>query len=163
MSRASPEIFTDSGFRNGRAALQGTPSHRMVVDRGICSGIGIAANSVDEHGFVLHAVFVLPVEISRGIAFEILLISLFVAGHLGCCPRLPNFQGQAEFGTGVSDGHHVNEDSRLERGSTSLVVTASLDFGMGVVLAGLVSGRDGVASESNDRIGRRRRFVEMAA
>jgi hypothetical protein len=46
MPRASPEVLPDARLRNCRAALQGAPSHWMVLDGRLCGGIGIAADSL---------------------------------------------------------------------------------------------------------------------
>jgi hypothetical protein len=136
----------------------------MVLDGRICSGIGIAANSVGQHGLVLLAVFILFVEIPLGVAVEILLVPLFVAGDLGRSPGFANLQDEVELGTGVGDDYHSDDDSRLEQRRSTLVEPVPLDSGLGAVLAGMVSGRNGVESESKDRIGRRqRRSVELAA
>jgi hypothetical protein len=142
--------------------VQGTPSHRLVLDGRLCGGVGIAANSVGKHGLVLFAVFILFVEIPRGVPVEILPVSLFVARDLGRSPRSANFKNEIELGYRTRHNHYSIDASRLEQRSTALVEPASVDFGLGVVLADVVSGRDGVASEIKGRIGRQRRPVERA-
>src|SRR5712692_433869 len=92
MSRASPEVLPDTGFRVPGVAVQSPPSDRVVLDGWFCGGIGIAANSVGEHGLVLFALFILFVEIPRGVPVEILPVSLFVARDLGRSSRFANFQ-----------------------------------------------------------------------
>ena len=90
--------------------------------------------------------FVLFVEIPCGILVEILLVSVFVARDLGRSPGFENFKGEIELGYRTRDCHHCIDASRLEQPSAALVEPAPLDFGLGVVLAGLVSGRNGSAS-----------------
>jgi len=107
--------------------------------------------------------FVLFVEIPRRIPVEILPSSLFVARDLGSSPRFANFQDEAELGHSTSNNHHSIDASGLEQRSSSLVGTATVDFGLGFVLAGVVFGRDGVASEIKAWIGSQRRPVERAA
>jgi hypothetical protein len=108
-------------------------------------------------------VFVLFVEIPRGVPVEILPVSVFVARHLGRPPGSENFKDEIELGYRTRHNHHSIDASRLEQRSAALVESAPLDFGLGLVLAGVVSGRDGLAREIKGWIGRHRRPVERAA
>ena len=146
MPRASPEVVPDARLRNHRAVVQGAPSHRLVLDGRLCGGVGIAANFVGEHGFVLFAVLILFVEIPRGVPVEILLVSFFVTRDLGSPSGFTNFQDEVELGYPTRHNHHSIDASRLEQRSAALVESAPVDSGLGVVLAGVVSGRDRPAS-----------------
>ena len=90
--------------------------------------------------------FVLFVEIPCGVPVEILPVSVFVARDLGRSPGSENFKDEIELGYRTRHNHHSIDASRLEQRSAALVEPAPLDFGLGVVLAGLVSRRNGAAS-----------------
>ena len=157
MPRASPEVVPDARFRKHRAVVQSPPSHWLVLDGRLCGGFGIAANSVGKHGLVLFAVFILFVEIPRGVPVEILLVSFFVTRDLGSPSGFTNFQDEVELGYPTRHNHHSIDASRLEQRSAALVESAPVDSGLGVVLASVVSGRDGLACKIKDQIGRQRR------
>jgi hypothetical protein len=112
---------------------------------------------------LLFAVFVLLVEIPCRVPIEVLPASLFAARNLGTSPGFANFKDQAELGHSTGNNHHGIDGSGLEQRSSSLVGAATVDSGLGVVLAGVVSGRNGTESELEGRIGRQRRPVERAA
>jgi hypothetical protein len=112
---------------------------------------------------LLFAVFVLFVEIPCRVPIEVLPVSLFGARHLGTSPGFANFKHEAELGHRTGNHHHGIDGSGLEQRSSSLVGTAAVDSGLGVVLAGVVSGRNGTESELKGRIGRQRRPLERAA
>ena len=99
MPRAPPEVNADSGLRGPGAAVQGAASDRLVLDGWFCGGIGFAANFVGKRGFVFFAVFVLLVEIPRGVALKILLASLFGPRDLGSSPGFAKFQNEADLGS----------------------------------------------------------------
>ena len=107
--------------------------------------------------------FVLFVEIPCRIPIEVLPASLFGARDLGSSPWIANFKDEAELGHSTGNNHHGTDGSGLEQRSSSLVDTATVDSGLGVVLAGVVSGRNGTASGLKGWIGRQRRPVERAA
>ena len=112
---------------------------------------------------MLFALFVLFVEIPCRIPIEVLPASLFGARDLGSSPGLANFKDEAELGHSIGSSHHGTDGSGLEQRSSSLVGTATADSGLGVVLAGVVSGRNGTESEIKGWNGRQRRPVERAA
>ena len=107
--------------------------------------------------------FVLFVEIPCRVPVEVLLTSLFGARDLGRSPGFANFKDEVELGHSAGNNHHSIDASGLEQRRSSLVGTASVDSGLGFVLASVVSGRDGTASEQKGWIGRQRRNVERAA
>jgi hypothetical protein len=111
---------------------------------------------------LLFAVFVLFVEIPYRIPIEVLPASLFGARDLGSSPWFANFKDEAGLGDSTGNNHHGIDGSGLEQRSSSLVGTATMDSGLGVVLAGVVSGRNGTTSRFKGRIGRQRRPVERA-
>jgi hypothetical protein len=111
---------------------------------------------------LLFAVFVLFVEIPCRIPIEVLPASLFGARDLGSSPWFANLKDEAGLGHSAGNNHHSFDASGLEQGRSSLVGTASVDSGLGFVLASVVSGRDGTASEQKGWIGRQRRPVERA-
>jgi hypothetical protein len=108
-------------------------------------------------------VFVLFVEIPCRVPIEVLPTSLFGARDLGSSPGFANFKNEAELGHSTGNNHHGIEGSGLEQRSSSLVGTATVDSGLGVVLAGVVSGRNGTESELNGWIARQRRPGERAS
>jgi hypothetical protein len=107
-------------------------------------------------------VFVLFVEIPCRVSIEVLPVSVFVARNLGRSPGAANFKDQIELGYRTRHNHHSIDASRLEQGRSALVEPVPLDSRLGVVLAGVVSGRGGLASEIKSWIGRQRRPVERA-
>jgi hypothetical protein len=117
---------------------------------------------VGKHGLVLFAVFILFVEIPRGVPVEILPVSVFVARDLGSPSGFTNFQDEVELGYRTRHNHHSIDASRLEQRSAALVEPAPVDSELGVVLASVVSGRDGLACKIKDQIGRQRRPMERA-
>ena len=163
MPRASPEVVTDIGLRVLGIAVPGAPPDRLVLDRRFSSRIVVAADSLGQRVTLLFAVFVLFVEIPRGIPVEILPVPLFVAGDLGSSPGFANFQNEVELGDGSSNSHHGTDASGLEQRSSALVGTATLDSELGIVLASMVSGRERVAGEIKCWFGRQRRPMERAA
>jgi hypothetical protein len=88
--------------------------------------------------------------------------SLSGARDLGSSAGSANFKDEVELGHGAGNNHHSIDDSWLEQRRSSLVGAASVDSGLGSVLASVVSGRDGTASELKGWIGRQRRPVERA-
>ena len=94
MPRASPEVVLDARLRNHRASVQSPPSHWLVLDGGLRRGFGIATNFVGKHRLVLFAVFILFVEIPRGVPVEILPVSFFVTRDLGSPSGSTNFQDE---------------------------------------------------------------------
>jgi hypothetical protein len=88
--------------------------------------------------------------------------SLFVACDPGRSPRFANFQNEVALDYGTGNNHYRIDASGLERRSPSLVGAAPVDSGLGIVLASVVSGRDGLAREIKGWIGRHRRPVERA-
>jgi hypothetical protein len=108
-------------------------------------------------------VFVLFVEIPCRVPIEVLPASLFGARDLGSSPGFANFKDEIELGHSTGNNRHRIDASGLEQRSSSLVGTAPVDSGLGVVLASVVSGCDGVAGEIKGWIGRWRRPVEQAA
>jgi len=112
---------------------------------------------------LLFAVFVLFVEIPCRVPIEVLPTSLFGARDLGSSPGFANFKDEVELGHNAGNNHHSIDASGLEQRRSSLVGTASVDSGLGFVLASVVSGRNGTASGLKGWIGRQRRNVERAA
>ena len=98
--------------------------------------------------------FVLFVEIPCRVPIEVLPTSLFGARDLGSLPGFANFTDEVELGHSAGNNHHSIDASGLEQRSSSLVGTATVDSGLGVVLAGVVSGRNGTASGLKGWIGR---------
>jgi hypothetical protein len=91
-------------------------------------------------------VFVLFVEIPCRVPIEVLPVSLFGARNLGTSPGFANCTHEAELGHSTGNRHHGINGSGLEQRSSSLVGTATVESGMGVVLAGVVSRRNGTES-----------------
>jgi hypothetical protein len=112
---------------------------------------------------LLFAVFVLFVEIPCRVPIEVLPASLFVARDLGSSSRFANFQDEVELGHRTGNNRHSIDASGLEQRSPSLVGTATVDSGLGFVLASVVSGRNGTASGLKGWIGRQRRPRKRAA
>jgi len=112
---------------------------------------------------LLFAVFVLFVEIPRRVSIEVLPASLFAARDLGSSSGFANFQNEVELGHRTGNNRHSIDASGLEQRSPSLVGTATVDSGLGFVLASVVSGCNGAASELKGWIGRQRRPMERAA
>jgi hypothetical protein len=108
-------------------------------------------------------VFVLFVEIPCRVPVEVLPASVFGARDLGSSPGFAHFKDEVELGHSTGNNHHSIDASGLEQWSSSLVGTATVDSGLGVVLAGVVSGLNGAASGLNGWIGRQRRRVERAS
>jgi hypothetical protein len=108
-------------------------------------------------------VFVLFVEIPCRVPIEVLPTSLFGARDLGSSPGFANFKDEVELGHSTGNNHHSIDASGLEQWGSSLVGTATLDFGVGFVLARVVSGRNGTASGLNGWIGRQRWPMERAS
>jgi hypothetical protein len=111
---------------------------------------------------LLFAVFVLFVQIPCRVPVEVLPASLFGARDLGSSPGRANFKDEAELGHSTGNNHHGIDGSGLEQRSSSLVGTATVDSGLGVVLDGVVSARNGTESELKGWIARQRRPVERA-
>jgi hypothetical protein len=86
------------------------------------------------------------VEIPCRVPIEVLPASLFGARDLGSSPGFANFEAKAELGHGTGNNHHGVDGCGPEQRSSSLVGTAAVDSGLGVVLAGVVSGRNGAKS-----------------
>ena len=107
--------------------------------------------------------FVLFVEIPRRVSIEVLPASLFAARDLGSSSGFANFQNEVELGHRIGNNRHSIDASGLEQRSPSLVGTATVDSGLGFVLASVVSGCNGAASELKGWIGRQRRPVERAS
>ena len=107
--------------------------------------------------------FVLFVEIRCRVSIEVLPASLFAARDLGSSSGFANFQNEVELGHRTGNNRHSIDASGLGQRSSSLVGTATVDSGLGVVLAGVVSGRNGTASGLKGWIGRQRRPVERAS
>ena len=120
--------------------MQGAAFDRLVLDRWFRGRIGITANSVGKWGFVFFAMFVLLVEIPRGVSFKILLASLFVARELGSLPGPASFQGEVELGLHCRSNRHGVDAFRMEQCRTALVEFLPMDSELGVVLASLVFG-----------------------
>jgi len=112
---------------------------------------------------LLFAVFVLFVEIPCRVPIEVLPTSLFGARDLGSSPGFANFKDEVELGHSVGNNHDSIDAFGLEQRRSSLVGAASVDSGLGVVLAGVVSGHNGAASGLKGWIGRQRRPVERAS
>jgi hypothetical protein len=92
-------------------------------------------------------VFILFVEIPCRVPIEVLPTSLFGARDLGSSPGFANFQDEVELGHSTGNNRHSIDASGLEQRSPSLVGTATVDSGLGFVLASVVSGCNGAASE----------------
>ena len=107
--------------------------------------------------------FVLFVEIPCRVSIEVLPASLFGARDLGSSSGFANFQDEVELGHRTGNNGHSIDASGLEQRSPSLVGTATVDSGLGFVLASVVSGRNGAASGLGGWIGRQRRPMERAA
>ena len=107
--------------------------------------------------------FVLFVEIPCRVSIEVLPASLFAARDLGSSSGFANFQNEVDMGGRTGNNRHSIDASGVEQRSPSLVGTVTLDSGLGFVLAGMVSGRHGVAGEIKGWIGRQRRPLEQAA
>jgi len=118
-------------------AVPGAGADRLVLDGWICSGEGVAANSVGQHGLVLCPVLVLSNKVPRGFAIQVLPAPVYIARHLGSSPRLAHFHDQTVRGSGGGFGSHRVDDSCVERWTSALV-----DYRLGVEFAGVVSGRD---------------------
>jgi len=95
---------------------------------------------------LLFAVFILFVEIPCRVPIEVLPTSLFGARDLGSAPGFANFKDEVELGYSAGNNHHSVDASGLEQWRSPLVGTATVDFGLGFVLASLASGRNGTAS-----------------
>jgi hypothetical protein len=95
---------------------------------------------------LLFALFVLLVEIPCRVPIEVLPTSFFGARNLGSAPGFANFKDEVELVHGASNNHHGTDASGLEQRRSPLVGTASVDSGLGLVLASVVSGRNGTAS-----------------
>jgi hypothetical protein len=108
-------------------------------------------------------VFVLFVEIPSRVSIEVLPASLFAACDLGSSPGFASFQDEVELGRRTGNNRHSIDASGLEQRSSSLVGTVTVDSKLGIVLAGVVSARDRMASEIKSWIGRQRRPVERAS
>jgi hypothetical protein len=108
-------------------------------------------------------VFVLFVEIPCRVPVEILPAAVFGARDLGSSSGFANFKDEAELGHGTGNNHHGVDGCGPEQRSSSLVGAATADSGLGVVLAGVVFGRNGMESEVKDWIGRQRRPLGRAA
>ena len=162
MPGASRAGLADAAFRVPGADLPGLPADRVVLVGRFCGGIGIAANFVGKYDFVLLAMFVLLDEIPGGVSVQVLPASVFVARDLGSCPGLATFQNEAELSNRSGPGRHDDDASRVEQRRSALVEPAPVDSELGVVLAGLVSGRDGTASRLQGWMGRQRRPMEWA-
>lgn len=158
MPRASPEVIPDTGLRDHRAVVQGTPFNRLVLDRWFYGGVGIPANAVGKHGLVLFPVFILFVEIPRGVPVTVLPASLLIASDLGRSPGFANFQNEAELGNPAGCGHHRDDASRVEQRRSALVEPAPVDSELGVVLASLVFGGGCVERETARLVDRPTRF-----
>ncbi|SRR6266436_3644599 len=89
--------------------------------------------------------------------------SLFGTRDLGSSPGFADFKDEVELGHSAGNHHHSIDASGLEQRSSSLVGTAPLDAGLGVVLASVVSGRDGKASGLKGWIGKQRWPMERRA
>jgi hypothetical protein len=111
---------------------------------------------------LLFAVFVLFVQIPSRVPIEVLPASVFGARDLGSSPGFANFNDEGELGHNSGHNRHGTDASGLEQRSSSLVGTATVDSELGVVLAGVVSGRNGTESGLKGWIARRRP-VERAA
>jgi hypothetical protein len=94
------------------------------------------------------------VEIPCRVPIEVLPTSLFGARDLGSSPGFANFQDEVELGHSIGNNHQNLDASWLEQRSPSLVGTATVDSELGVVLASVVSGRNGKASGLKGWIGR---------
>jgi hypothetical protein len=92
-----------------------------------------------------------------------LLAFVFVARYLGSSPGFANFKDEVELGHSAGHNHHSVDASGMEQRNPSLVGTATVDSELGVVLASLVSGRNGTKSELKGWMGRQRRPVERRA
>jgi hypothetical protein len=158
MPRAAPEVNADFGLREPGTAVQGAAFDRLVLDRWFRGGIGVTANSVGKRGLVFFAMFVLLVEIPRGVLVEVLSASLLVAGDLGSSSRVATFQAEAEFGNRPGSERHVDDASRMEQRRPALVEPAPMDSELGVVLAGLVFGGGCVERETARLVDRPTRF-----
>jgi hypothetical protein len=112
---------------------------------------------------LLFTVFDLFVEIPCRIPIEVLPASLFGARDLGSSSGFANFKAEGDLGHSTGNNHHGVDGCGPEQRSSSLVGAAAVDTGLGVVLAGVVSGRNGTESELKGWIGRQRRPVEGAA
>jgi hypothetical protein len=108
-------------------------------------------------------VFVLFVEIPCRVSIEVLPASLFAARDLGSSSGFANFQDEVELGHRTGNNGHSIDASGLDQRSPSLVGTATVDSGLGFVLASVVSGRNGAASGLKGWIGRQRLPVERAS
>ena len=107
--------------------------------------------------------FVLFVEIPCRVPIEVLPTSLFGARDLGSSPGFAHFKDEVELGHSTGNNHHSIDASGLEQRRSPLVGTASMDFALGFVLASVVSGCHGAASELKGWIGGQRRPMGRAA
>ena len=162
MPGASRAGLADAAFRVPGADLPGLPADRVVLDGRFCGGIGIAANFVGKYHFVLLAMFVLLDEIPSGVSLKVLPASLFVARDLGSCPGFASLQVEVELSNRSGSGRHGDDASRVEQRRSALVEPAPVDSELGVVFAGLVSGRDGAAGRPKSWMEGQRRPMEWA-
>ena len=118
-------------------AMQCPVADRVVLDRRLCHGVGVAADRTSECRFVLPAMRVLPGEISGGIPVAVLPAPLYVSCGLGRSPRSANFADQAEDGTHSGGGYHAADESYMEQ-------QRLMDSQLGIELAGMVPGCNGM-------------------
>ena len=93
--------------------MQRAVADRVVLDRWLCHGIGVAADRTSERCFVLPAMRILSGKVSGGIAVAVLPASFYVSCGLGSSPRSADCADQAEVGTHFGGGHHSADDAYM--------------------------------------------------
>jgi isoquinoline 1-oxidoreductase alpha subunit len=129
------------------ALVQCLPVDRLVLDRWLCHGIDLAPDRAGKCRHFLSALHILPGEISRGVALAVLPPSLFAPRNLGSLLRPADRPDQNEIGTDSGGGHHPPHDSHL--GQQRL-----MDSQLGVELAGMVHGGDGMERPRDEGAGK---------
>src|SRR5580704_6779311 len=84
----------DQTFGNGGAFVAGAVVDWLVVDRWLRGWVGIEANSVGKHAFVLRALLGLSVRVPLRFDLEVLPFPLFAASGLGSASRFPDFENE---------------------------------------------------------------------
>ena len=129
--------WADDRPRIHLAIVQRAVADRMVLDRWVCHGVGVAADRTSERCFVLPAMRILSGKVSGGIAVAVLPASFYVSCGLGSSPWSANFADQAEDGTHSGGDHYSADDSDMEQ-------QRLMDSQLGTELAGMVPGCDGM-------------------
>ena len=147
--------WADGGPGSHTVVVQYRPLDRLVLDWWICHGIDIAANRASKCRFVFSALCILLGEIPHRVVIAILPASLFAPGDLGRLSRPANCSDQIEIGTFPGIARHPPHHSHLEQ-------SRLVDSQLGVELAGMVSGGDGLANNRFRQSGEGMRLPQSA-